>query len=96
LAEQRMPDRASVPLTPFPVGLDSPEFWEICGWLFADPYVGRLLQYDIPQRMAFGNGRTWVYRDPEGQLVGFGTIDVCVDYGDYTGTSLTHTSHCWR
>jgi len=35
--------------------------------------------------MLYGNGRTWVYRDPENCLVGFGTIDVCDDYRDYTG-----------
>jgi len=79
-----MPDRTPIPLAPFPVELDAPEFREICGWTFADPYVGRLLRDDIPQRMRFGNGRIWVYRDPESRIVGFGTIDLCDDYRDYT------------
>jgi len=78
-----MPDRTPIPLTPVSVELNAPEFREICGWPFADPFVGRLLRDDIPQRIQFGNGRIWVYRDPQSQLVGFGTIDVCDDWGVY-------------
>ncbi len=77
-------DHIRIPLTPVPVELDAAEFKEICGWSFADPFVGRLLRDDIPQRMLFGNGRTWVYRNPESQMVGFGTIDVCEDCADFT------------
>jgi ribosomal protein S18 acetylase RimI-like enzyme len=79
-----MPDHPLVPLAPVSIELNAPEFKEICGWTFVDLYIGRLLRDDIPQRMHFGNGRTWVYRDPENRLVGFGTIDVCDDYRDYT------------
>lgn len=34
--------------------------------------------------MQFGKGRIWVYRDPDGRIVGFGTIDVCEEYSEYT------------
>jgi ribosomal protein S18 acetylase RimI-like enzyme len=84
LAEQTMHDRIPIPLKPALAELNSPEFKEICGWPFVDPFVGRLLRDDIPQRMFFGNGRTWVYRDPENRLVGFGTIDVCEDCAEFT------------
>jgi hypothetical protein len=71
-----MADRPPIPLTPILIGLDSPEFEAISGWPFADPFVRRLLQEDIPQRVQFGNCAIWTYRDPEGRLVGFGTLDV--------------------
>lgn len=74
-----------IPLTPISITLDSQEFRAICGWPFTDAYIGRLLRNDIPQRVQFGNGRIWNYRDPEGRLVGFGTIDVCGDCCDFTG-----------
>ncbi len=80
-----MPERAPIPLTPVLTELNSPEFRELCGWPFGDRYIGRLLRDDIPQRIQFGNGRIWVYREPTNQLVGFGTIDVCDDYGLFTG-----------
>ncbi len=79
-----MSDRTPIPLTSTPIGLGSPEFVAISGWPYADPFVSRLLRSDIPQRVQFGHCRVWVYRDPEGRLVGFGTIDVCEDYCRYT------------
>jgi len=81
-----MPNRQPIPLTPSPVDLDSPEFRAISGWPFDDSFVGRLLRSDIPQRVQFNEGRIWVYRDPEGPLVGFGTLDVCGDYSQYTAS----------
>ncbi len=72
-----------IPLTPVLVGLNSPEFEAISGWPFADPFVARLLQEDIPQRVQFGNCRIWIYRDPEGRLVGFGTLDVSDECREY-------------
>ncbi len=77
-----MPD--STPLTPCLIAFDSLEFKEILKWTFADSYVGRLLRDDIPNRMQFGNGQTWIYRDLDGRIVGFGTIDVCEEYSEYT------------
>lgn len=79
-----MPDHTPIPLTPVPIDLDSPEFEAISGWPFADSFVTRLLQYDVPQRVRFGNCRLWIYRDPDGRFVGFGTLDVCDDYREYT------------
>lgn len=74
-----------IPLTALLIGLGSEEFQGILGWPFADAYVPRLLQNDIPQRVMFGNCRIWSYRDPEERLVGFGTLDVCGDCGQFTG-----------
>jgi ribosomal protein S18 acetylase RimI-like enzyme len=79
-----MSDRTPIPLKPALTELDAPEFKTICEWTFADTYVGRLLRADIPQRIQFSSGKLWVYKDPNSQLVGFGTIDVCDEYGDYT------------
>lgn len=84
LIRPSMSDRTPIPLTPFPITLDSPEFAAISDWPFADPFVARLLRDDIPQRVRFSDGRIWVYRDPGNQVVGFGTIDVCRDYEAYT------------
>ncbi len=39
---------------------------------------------DIPQRALLGNCRIWIYQDPQHQVVGFGTLDVCEDYASYT------------
>lgn len=77
------PDYIPIPLTPVAVALGSPEFEAISGWPYTDPFVGRLLR-DIPQRVQFGNCRIWTHRDPDGRLVGFGTLDMCDDYRDYT------------
>jgi ribosomal protein S18 acetylase RimI-like enzyme len=80
-----MADRIAVHLTPIPINLDSVEFAAICGWPFADSFVVRLLRDDIPQRVQFGNCRIWIYRDPGARLAGFGTLDVCDDYREFTG-----------
>jgi GNAT superfamily N-acetyltransferase len=74
-----------IPLTPVLIGLESPEFEAIAGWPFADPFVARLLREDIPQRIQFGNCRIWLYRDPQERLVGFGTLDVCGEWREFTG-----------
>jgi len=79
-----MSDRSPVPLTPAAIPLGSAEFEAISRWPFVDPFVSRLLRYDIPQRVQFGNCRIWTYREPSGQIVGFGTLDVCNDYGAFT------------
>jgi len=77
-----------IPLTAVLIGLESNEFQAISGWPFADPFVKRLLQEDIPQRVQFGNCSIWTYRDPNGSLVGFGTLDVCGECGEFTGGNL--------
>ena len=45
-----------------------------------DSFVGRLLREDVPQRVVYGDGRVWVYRDSDGRLAGLGTLDVCEEY----------------
>jgi len=77
-------NRPSVPLSAVLIGLDSREFQAICGWPFADPFVSRLIQEDVPQRVQYGNCRIWAYRDPNDNLVGFGTLDVCGDCSEFT------------
>jgi len=84
-----MCDRTPIPLAPKAIGLNDSEFKTISCWSFADAYVGRLLREDVPFRMRFKNGRMWAYRDPDGQLVGFGSLDFCNDYSRYTD-GLTH------
>lgn len=73
-----------IPITPILIGLESAEFEALSGWPFADRFVARLLLDDIPQRVQFGNCRIWIYRDPVGRLVGFGTLDVCGECREYT------------
>lgn len=73
-----------IPLTAVLIQLDRPEFEAISGWPFTDPFVIRLLQDDIPQRVQFGNCAIWTYRDPEGRLVGFGTLDLSSECREYT------------
>lgn len=80
-----MSNRSPACLDPSLIDLASPEFDAICGWEYKDGYIGRLLRDDIPRRMRFGCGMTWVYRDRGGQLVGFGTIDLCDDCRAYSG-----------
>ena len=79
-----MAERIPIPLTPTPIALDHPDFQAISGWPYADPFVSRILRDDIPQRIRFGNSRIWTYRDPEGRLVGFGTLDVSDDFAELT------------
>jgi len=83
-----MSDNPSILLSPTYTEPSGDEFTTICRWPFADPYVNRLLREDVPQRARSGNGRITVYRDPAGEPVGFGTIDVCNDYGSLTGNRL--------
>lgn len=75
-----MNGRTPVPLTSSLIELGAPEFQEICGWPFGDDYVGRLLRFDIPQRVQYGECRVWIYRNPDAEIVGFGTFDICDDY----------------
>jgi GNAT superfamily N-acetyltransferase len=79
-----MSERPPIPLTPQLVAPGDDLFKAIAGWPFTDPFVSRLLRSDVPQRAVFGNCRVWAYREPGGTLVGFGTLDVCDDYGSFT------------
>ncbi len=79
-----MTARSPIPLSAVAIRLDSPEFGIVSSWPYADPFVARMLQTDIPKRLQFGDCQVWVYRDPEGQLVGFGVLDVDEYYKVYT------------
>lgn len=80
-----MPERQPIPLTPVVVALDGDDYREIAGWPFADPFVRRLLTDDLPRRVLYGNCRVWLYRDPDGHAVGFGSLDLCGEYQDDAG-----------
>jgi len=82
-------NRPTIPLTPALIELESVEFKTICSWPFHDPFVRRLLRDDIPHRVQFGHCRIWIYRDPAGQPVGFGTFDLCNDYAPIAG-NMSH------
>ncbi len=79
-----MPDRPDVPLAPVAIEVDSPEFAIISGWPYPDSFVTRMLRDDIPYRLLFNNGRLWVYRDRDEQLVGFGSLDISDDCSRWT------------
>ncbi len=81
-----------IPLTPVLTFPGKPDYEALLGWPFADdPFyegqVKRLLQTDIPNRTMNGVSRLcliYLYRDPEGNTVGFGTLDLCNEYERFT------------
>ncbi len=86
-----MSNHTPIPLSCALIRCHSAEFAEIAGWPFKDSYVSRLLRDDIPQREWAGYCRIWIYRNPEGELVGFGTLDISLDWKEYTeGTWHTY------
>jgi ribosomal protein S18 acetylase RimI-like enzyme len=85
-----------IPLIPIRTAIGDPEFQAILAWQFpTQPFyeaqVQRLLAQDIPHRMAFGACSLWTYRDPHGNIVGFGTLDVCREYDQFTAGQ----PHCY-
>jgi ribosomal protein S18 acetylase RimI-like enzyme len=81
------------PLTPIPTVPGRDEFQAILEWPFAqqpfyEEQVKRLLEIDIPQRVIYSSGRIWVYREPNGVVVGFGTLDLCKEYESLTDGKL--------
>lgn len=79
-----MADRPIIPLKPQITGFTRFEDSVLYDWPFADPFVKRILNTDIPQRILFNECRMWIYYDPDDQPVGFGTLDVCKDYASHT------------
>ena len=84
-----MTPQTPIPLTSIRTAPATPEFQAIFSWKFSDEtfyekQILRLLKHDIPQRMLYGFCSTWVYRDPDGNAVGFGTLDVCKEYERFT------------
>jgi len=79
-----------IPLTPVRTFPGEPDYqalltWPFAAQLFYEGQVLRLLQHDIPYRVLYSFGLVWVYRDPDGHTVGFGTLDVCREYERFTG-----------
>src|SRR4051812_35819677 len=75
-------------LRPSTIRVDGPEYAQISGWPYRDSFVGRLLRDDIPRRVQNDDCVIWIYRNPDDQIVGFGTIVVGDEYRDYTGGLL--------
>lgn len=79
-----------IPLKAIRTAPGEAEYQAILAWPFAaQPFfegqVLRLLQNDIPHRVLYGFGQVWIYRDPDGNAVGFGTLDVGREYQQFTG-----------
>ena len=78
-----------IPLTSHRVFPTQQEFRDILAWPFPterfyEAQVTRLLEFDIPRRVETSFGIVRLYRDPDGNAVGFSTLDVCRDYGHFT------------
>jgi ribosomal protein S18 acetylase RimI-like enzyme len=87
---KRMTTPTPIPLTPVLTAPNENDYQAILTWPFApQPFyegqVIRLLQHDIPLRVLHSMCLVWVYRDPDGNAVGFGTLDFCKDYEQFTG-----------
>ena len=85
-----MPTRQPIPLTAIRTGPGEPDYQALLAWPFAaQPFyegqVLRLLRNDIPHRVLYSFGLVWVYRDPTGATVGFGTLEVSKEYERFTG-----------
>lgn len=85
-----MPGRPPIPLTPARVAATSAEYRELLSWPYPDePFyegqVRRALRTDVRQRVLSGEYEVWVYRDPDGHTVGFGTLTVSRYYTGYAG-----------
>jgi ribosomal protein S18 acetylase RimI-like enzyme len=83
-----MSTRPTIPLTAIQTFPGKPEYRDLLSWPFAaEPFykaqVRRLLENDIPHRVAFSLCRVWISRDPDGTTVGFGTLDVCEEYKQF-------------
>jgi len=84
-----MSTQSPIPLAPIRTAIGDAEFQAILAWQFPqqpfyEAQVQRLLVQDIPHRMVFGACSLWTYRDPHGNVVGFGTLDICHEYGQFT------------
>jgi ribosomal protein S18 acetylase RimI-like enzyme len=84
-----MSTQSPIPLTPVRTAIGDAEFQAILDWQFPptpfyEAQVQRLLTQDVPHRMAFSGCSLWTYRDPHGNIVGFGTLDLCHEYQQFT------------
>lgn len=85
-----MSDHSVITLRAENVEFVSPEFESVASWPFEDDFVSRLLATDISQRMQYSNCRLWIYRNPDNEAIGFGTLEVSDYYSEYA-SGLRHT-----
>lgn len=69
---------------------DAPEYAELFSWPFAtqpfyEAQVLTLLRHDVPYRVQRGRCFVYVYHDPDGNCVGFSTMDLSNEYEVITG-----------
>jgi ribosomal protein S18 acetylase RimI-like enzyme len=88
-----MSPKIPIPLTALRIVPGEEEYQALLTWpfpaeLFYEGQVTRLLRSDIPFRVQYSNGLVWVYQDPHGNSVGFGTLDLCKDYEQFTNGRL--------
>ena len=80
-------------LVPAIVPPGDPRFQAILGWPFpTEPFheaqVPRLLKSDVRRlRILNGTGFCWTYTDAAGSVVGFGSLDLCLDHGKFTNNT---------
>lgn len=79
-----MSDHSVIPLRAELVDFVSTQFEAVVAWPFEDEFVSRLLSTDIAQRMQYNNCRLWTYINPDGDVVGFGTLEISNYYTEYT------------
>jgi len=82
-----MADRNPIPLTPVEIQTAEAGYATLLAWVYPpeSAYVTRMLQDIIPGREKYGRCRTWVYVEPAGQVVGFGTLHMSDDWRAYCG-----------
>ena len=83
-------------LTAIPTTPGQPDYEQLLTWPFASVpfYVGqvtRLLENDLRQRVLHRAARVWVYQNPHGKKVGFGSLHECDEYARFTGGMF----HCY-
>ena len=86
----------SIPLNAVRTDPNQTEYKALLDWPFsAQPFyvrqVRELLQYDIPHRVTYSFGLVWIYRNPAGDAIGFGVLDVCEEYQQFTSGK----NHCY-
>jgi len=82
--------QSAIPLNPVMGVPGDQAFLDILSWPFAsapfyEAQVQRLLQNDVATRFTYGFASLWTYTEPNGGIVGFGTLDVCGEYSQLAG-----------
>ena len=77
------------PLIQISTSVGDPNFQALLAWPFStttfyENQVKVLLAKEIPHRVKLNSCLIWCYKDQVGNMVGFGTLDICDDYSRYT------------